>query len=599
MRRHSPHRLRRSADRTTTPVAVRAPLRLGRYAGLALLALLCSTTAHAQLLRGGLDGKPPPVDGEGPRPQTTTPARAAPRLTEEALSDATAPVFDDGTDVTRIERDPGRATGDREGSSRASDPGPGASSRRATSAAPAGGRPGTPTAAGGGVDPRTGLPRPATTGTIPGGRLGPEVKTRGPVDPVRPLGPAAETTAIPPLTATRPDPRDKNAAVLEEYALRADTAATPETDPFMPLGLRGAGLEWRPAVEVSSGWTTNAYGTAGSRGSMVWKVAPELTAKSDWSRHRLELDLRGAYLGYGVDHQIDRPSWSAEMKGRIEFGDETRADLRALWSRERQTASLATGGTATAAPDLETRILSLGLTREAGLIGLTLRGDLERTDYIDNIAGSGSAIENNTRWVGALRTTLGSGAVVRPFVEAQISTRRYDTIAVGGSLRDGNGAAIKTGVVADGGPMLRGELSTGWGWEAPVSGDLPTMSAWLIDGSLVWSPTRIDQIRLEAKTVFEPTTLAGSPGALHRTLGATWERALRRDLVGSLGLTWSDKQYFATPTSEGSLLLAGAITHKLNRNVQTFAKASWEHAMVTGAPSYDVGMIMAGVRLQR
>ena len=438
------------------------------------------------------------------------------------------------------------------------------------------------------IDPATGRPMV----------LGSDATTRrGPIGPTERTGTVPKGGPTLAEAAVQPRPRDVLADRRDE--------ATIEADEYAPLGLRTGGFTWLPAIEASSGWSSNIAGRAGGASGMTWRVAPELIGRSDWSRHSLQIDLRGAYLGNTTDHDYDKPTFQGALRGRIDLGDETTVDVKAGWSHDRQSSSSADNPANTVVPaTVESKTASLGVTRDVGLVALTLRGDIERNDYSGGTtstgASLGSEIQNNTRHIAALRATYGSKGSLRPFVEAQVSKRDYDDAVVAGSPRDAVGAAMKVGVVADLGPMLRGELSTGWGVERPDKGPLPDISGWLLDGALVWSPTRLTSIKLDAKTSFEPTTLANSPGAVSRAVGVAVDHALRPNLVASAGVAVTDKRFVGTNLHEDTWALTSGLTYKVDRNIQTYVKGSLTR-FTSNSPGadYDAATVMVGVRLQR
>ena len=506
----------------------------------------------------------------GVRPTTASPLRGA----LGAPSGGEAVAVDPASDAT------GRDTSAGEGASAAS----GSLTLEPIGRPATPPRPATATGSAGRIDPATGRPLASGTGASAG---------RGPVAP----GATVKGGPVLPETAVQPRPRDMQADKRAE--------ALVEDDDYTPLGLRAGGFTWLPAVEASAGWSSNVASKAGGTSGGAYRLAPELVGRSDWSRHSLQFELRGAYLGNTTDHDYDRPSYQGALRGRIDLGDETTIDVKTGWSHDRQPASSADNPADTVVPaTVDNKSASIGLTRDVGLLALTLRGDIERSDYTGGTTASGASLgsetQNNTRHIAALRATWGSKGSIRPFVEAQISTRDYDDAIVAGSPRDSTGAAVKTGIVADLGPTLRGELSTGWGVERPDKGPLPEVSGWLLDGSLTWSPTRLTTVRLDARTSFDPTTLATSSGAVTRTVGVAVDQALRPNLVASAGVAVVDKRYVGTSLVEDTVVLSSGLTYKVDRNIQTFVKGTLTRfdSSSRGA-NYDAAAVMVGVRLQR
>ena len=425
-------------------------------------------------------------------------------------------------------------------------------------------------------------------------RRPPSPPLRAAVSPVGAAGAPATTGRVPATQPIRPtsEPADPKAAEAES-----------EDEALAPLGIRGGGMTWFPAVEATIGRTSNVDSTRGGRSSAQWSVAPELVGRSDWSRHSLEILLRGTRLAYPGASDYSRNEYEATAKGRIDLGDEMRADLEARWSRKRESTSANEASTSGVGTDRVTWGATAGLTREVGILGLTLRGAFDRNEYVANgalgVGATDPSVQDNSLWTGALRATLGPTRSLAPFVEARATARRYDADLVYGHRRDGNGMAAVVGVAADVGPILRGEIATGWGVEKPADGALSAMSGWIVEGKATWSPTRLVVVRTKLSSNFEATTNVGSPGALTRAVTVDLDYALRRDLTASFGVGWDTKHYYGIDIDESTASVSGGLTYKFDRNFHTFARARFEHSTASNAPSYDVTTVTVGVRVQR
>ena len=100
-------------------------------------------------------------------------------------------------------------------------------------------------------------------------------------------------------------------------------------DPYAPLGVHAGGFTLFPAVELIGGYDTNPTGGPGGAGALLYTVAPELRAQSNWSRHEFKADLRGSYTGYSPDTSptLSRPNFNGKLDGRIDVTHDTRIDL--------------------------------------------------------------------------------------------------------------------------------------------------------------------------------------------------------------------------------------------------------------------------------
>jgi hypothetical protein len=415
--------------------------------------------------------------------------------------------------------------------------------------------------------------------------------------PVAPVGAASAPPGTSPVGAT--PPIRPTLAAPNPAAEEAET----EDPAYAPLGIRGGGMVWYPAIEATIGHKSNVDSASGGRSSSFGSVAPELVGRSDWSRHALELQLRGTGLAYPAASELGRTEYEARATGRLDLGDEMRSDLGANWSRKRESTSVNEATTAGVGTDRVTWGATAGLTRDVGFLGVSLRGAYERNEYVANAAlGAGStdpSVQNNSLWTGALRATVGPTRSIAPFVEARVTTRRYDEGLVYGQRRDSDGGAAVVGVAADAGPILRGEIATGWGVEKPRDGALPTMSGWLVEGKMTWSPTRLVVVRTKLASTFEPTTNSGSPGALRRSIAVDLDYALRRDLTASFGVGLDTKHYYGIDIDERTAAVSTGLTYKFDRNFQTFVRARFERTTTSNAAAYDVTTVTAGVRVQR
>ena len=98
---------------------------------------------------------------------------------------------------------------------------------------------------------------------------------------------------------------------------------------------------------------------------------------------------------------------------------------------------------------------------------------------------------------------------------------------------------------------------------------LKDLSGLTVDGSLTWSPTRFTRVTLNAKTAFEPTTLANSSGSVARTGGVTIAQAVTREIDVEVGATVTDRRYIGIDTEEQSRGANAAVIWKFNPKVPT------------------------------
>jgi hypothetical protein len=85
---------------------------------------------------------------------------------------------------------------------------------------------------------------------------------------------------------------------LSTAPLRKRRQVASEDDPFAPVGLRVGTFVVTPYVEMRGGYDGNALRVPNGAGSSFAEVGGGLAARSDWSRHALDIELRGGYTRF-------------------------------------------------------------------------------------------------------------------------------------------------------------------------------------------------------------------------------------------------------------------------------------------------------------
>lgn len=125
---------------------------------------------------------------------------------------------------------------------------------------------------------------------------------------------------VQPLQTGLPDP------AMASPPLRKRPAAI--DDPYAPLGLRVGNVTLTPILGQSFGYDSNPNRTqTNQNGSAVSRTELELGIRSDWSRHELSGNLRGAYNEYFSNEAARRPEGSGELRLRLDATRDTQFEL--------------------------------------------------------------------------------------------------------------------------------------------------------------------------------------------------------------------------------------------------------------------------------
>ncbi len=378
----------------------------------------------------------------------------------------------------------------------------------------------------------------------------------------------------------------------------------PDDDSYAQLGIRSGGMTYLPAIGESIGYDTNPNRTQSlRRGSFVSQTEAELGLQSDWSRHELKGQLRGAYDVYANNPEANRPEGAGQLGLKLDVTRDSfvQIDGRFLIDTQRPDSPDLDAAVRTR-PIIATEGASLGFTQRFNRLIGTIQATLDRADYEDARLSSGLTLDQSDRNLtqyglrGRLGYELTPGLI--PFVEVVGDTRDYDRRTDDtGFRRSSDGIGGRAGTTFEITRLLTGEIAVGAirrSYEDPRLRDLTSP---LLDATLTWSITPLTTIRATAQATVDETTVLNANGV--RTLKGTLEvsHALRRNVILTGGLTVSDAEYSGVPISEQGFGALARIDYKLTRWLGIRASYNFErlHSTFAGS-SYTANVFLLGMR---
>ena len=440
----------------------------------------------------------------------------------------------------------------------------------------------------------------------------------------------AEAENLPPIAATAPDrtvapvfQRQESRAAQRRRATNSapitldatgTVAARPirkridEQDPFGPVGFHAGSLLYKPAVEVSGGYNSNPGQRTLPKGSIYEKIAPELSVKSDWSRHEVSADLRGSYTWYnsnGLDN-LNQPNLDLKGKARIDITSQTKADLEGRFGLQADNPGDPNLPNNIATPPLYiTPGATAGISHTFNRLELSLKGSIDRTAYGDAETYSGAVVDfgdrNYNQYGARVRASYETLPGIKPFVEYGMDQRRHDRENdAAGIARNSDGSTIKVGSQFELSRYLVGEASIGFLERRYADAAFPTIRAPLLDATLTYYASPLTTLKVYANTTVDESILPGVAGSLRRDFGVQFDHAFRRWLVGTLTLGYGTDNYEGSNRTDNRYLIASSLIYKLTRELHFKAEArrEWLKSTIEGW-DYTTNIFTVGLRLQR
>ena len=402
--------------------------------------------------------------------------------------------------------------------------------------------------------------------------------------------------------AVRGAPQVETTGSIQRRPLRR----TIEDEPYAPVGVRVGSFDVKSSAEVSYGYDDNPFRIAGGPGSSFAQIRGAVETKSNWARHELATELRGAFTDYLQVSGNDRPEAEGILRGRIDVTSASRIelDVRAALTTEAAGSPDAVTS-ARRPPNIYTFGGNAGYFQRFNRLELGLRGNVERSLYQDAELLNGDILDlsdrNYTAYGVALRGTYEVTPGIKPFIEAGVDRRVFDhDVDFSGVRRGSDGWMARAGFQFERERLLTGEISAGYAARRYEDPTLDDISGLIFDASMVWTVSGLTKVRLAANSEIGETTLPGASGVFQRQASIEIEHAFRRWLIGTAGVAYGQEDYRGAGRRDDKLTLAASLSYFFNRYAALKGEVRREDLRSTEPGNdYTANIVMIGLRLQR
>jgi len=380
-------------------------------------------------------------------------------------------------------------------------------------------------------------------------------------------------------------------------------------DPYEALGIKAGSFLILPAVELSAGYNTNPTAAPSGPGSLYLVVAPELHVRSNWATNSFTADITGSYTDYpNNDFQpsLNVPYLNAKADGTLDVTRTTQILLegRTIVSTDNPGSPNIQFGLATLPIDT-TLGGTLGAAHQFGRFDVSLKGTFDRSTYSSAQLTDGESANfddrNFSQYAGILRIGYEIDPGLKPFVEIDEDTRRYDlSNDIFGEDRDSDGSSAKLGATLALSNSLTGEIAAGYMRRDYQDPTLPTIAGPTIDGALLWQATALTTAKLTATSIVTESAVQGVSGEFSRSVTGEVDHALRTWLIANVQLGYEYDQYAGLDRNDNHYFAAAGLTYKMNREVQLRGQVrqDWLNSNVSGV-AYTATTFLLTMRLQK
>lgn len=300
---------------------------------------------------------------------------------------------------------------------------------------------------------------------------------------------------------------------------------------FDPESLRAGAFEISSSLGLATAYNSNIFASPKSADNdtsdTIFRVSPEIEARSNWSSHELNAGLSVDYKDYQRYETETVTDYNAFVGGRIDV-------LRTFQLRGQAFA--------THASEQRYEPGSAGVTdpieydRIGANAGAVLRRDRVQLDgMVGTIADD---FDNTVSFRDVTENYLygrGSYAIspdVAFFIQGRTAELDYDS--PGTALvrnRDGTRSSVEVGASFELQAPFRGEIAVGSATEEKDDPAQPDIEGLSLDGRLLWFPTQLTTVTFHANRGITDSGIAAVASATNTRYGVRVDHELRRNIV--------------------------------------------------------------------
>lgn len=403
--------------------------------------------------------------------------------------------------------------------------------------------------------------------------------------------------------------RSAQARSIDMFARDRAVAVRDRPHPeYEALGLPVGMFTLYPKVQFDAEFNDNIYATAtGAEDDIVFRIKPELSLESGWSRHMLNAYARGAINRYDEFDTENSEDFGVGASGRIDITRASNIAMGADYAELTEPRTSSNAPASTAEPiQYDMAQAFLAASRVSGRLKLSARGDYRTFDYQDGLTLAGAPVDqdNRDRDVGSLsgRADYAFSPATAFFVQVTGNERTYDVASsLAAPNRDSSGYEVLAGVNFEAGAVARGEIAAGY-----IKQDFDEDAYSDIDGfgaraQLQWFPTELTTFTVAATRTIEDAGVSGSGGYLSSGLSLSVDHELLRNVILSGSATYSTDEYNGIDRDDDRFSASIGGTYLLNRNIGLSLMASHLEQSSDGADAgadFDVNRVMFSVVTQ-
>jgi hypothetical protein len=366
---------------------------------------------------------------------------------------------------------------------------------------------------------------------------------------------------------------------------------------YDPLGIRLGSFDLNLEATVTAGYDDNVfYEEDDTEDDFVFTATPAFRLQSDWNVHMLGFEGSVTGTKYVDETDADNVQGQGTAFGRLDITRDDQLYGSAGYRRQVRVGDDDADDDGVDLTEIDRYFARVGYAHQFTNMNLRVDAQGQRLDFLDfpDNDRDRNQFDLGTRLEYALSPRI------TPFIQGGVQVQDFDaSVDDTGVDRDQQQYAALVGariLITD---LLLGEIAVGvehTEFDEPTFDPITTPQVF---GSLIWNPTLLTSVILNAQRTEEPTTAAGASSRVVSAAGLRVEHELLRNLLlyGQAGYRNDDYEDIDRTDHRFTAGVGGDFL--LDRNFSFFASYDFETRTSDGGDDeFTRNFVLVGVRAQ-
>ncbi len=375
-------------------------------------------------------------------------------------------------------------------------------------------------------------------------------------------------------------------------------------DEYAQQGKRIGSFLLFPEITITGQYSDNPTASVNNApGDSAIEILPSILARSDWTRHQLELQgqFRKNYYDELTSENIEE--WLLGARGRLDIANNHYLELQSQIEQNQDSRGDIDNVNSDAELANVTTMMATAIYNvEWNRTTLRLRGNLTDYDYDDVLDGLGQTINNDdqdyleTNFSARLAYTLHPGFYV--YGEGAYVKRDYDQALDDlGFQRGSDGETVTTGMIIDLTSKIRLEANIGYQWLFADDNRFTDVEEVVYSAAIIYRPSSQTSLRLSTSREIEGTDIDGTIGVLETDYRAELNHYFLPHILMTTTISYEIEEFDGINITEETLSTTLALQYIFNERARLIASYEFNDVRATGA-GYEENIFRLGLNLR-